>query len=125
MARLEEIVSDTVGITAAKEGAKASEGMFYQDKRLGKILSGFTSGFMQVMQPNFYYDLTSSEKPDLPKSDKPIRRWLADATFATGAIALATVGGQPEIAVAAKVVYNAVSSKINRDRVSKPATSPA
>jgi hypothetical protein len=119
MARLKEIVSDTVGITAAIEGAKTSEGVFR------KIYRAYGMGVIQVMEPNFYYDVTASEDSALPQSDKPIRRFLADATFATGIVLLATVGGQPEIAVAAKVVYNAGSAWLNRDRTSKLSTSQA
>jgi hypothetical protein len=123
MARLKEIVSDTLGITAAKQGVEDAGGMFYENKRLGKILNGSSSGIMQVMEPNYYYDLTSGGEHEHPRR-KTVRELVDAATF-VGAVALATLGGQPEIAIAAKVVYNAVSAGINRNRASRSATAQA
>ena len=121
MANVKEITLDTLGVTGAQDGAKLAEGMFFQDKRAGKLLTAATSGAMQVMQPNIYYDLTTNFEERSGRIQAV--RGALDIVSTIGAIALGTVGGQPEIAVVAKVVYNAVSSKINRDRASKPATS--
>jgi uncharacterized protein (DUF2236 family) len=124
MASLGEIVSDTVGRSAAIQGvADVDAGrIFFQDKRLGRVFAGTLEGAMQVMLPNFFYDVTFREHGNLRRDAVHL---LTDAATTVSAVALATAGGQPEIAVAAKVVYNAASSKINRDRAPKPATSQA
>src|ERR1035437_2744353 len=104
MANVKEIVSDALGVTGAKEGAKLAEGMFYQDKRAEKLLSATTSGVMQVMQPNIYYDITTNFEERSGRMQTV--RGALDIASTLGAITLGTVGGQPEIAVAAKIAYN-------------------
>jgi hypothetical protein len=122
MENLREIASDTLGISGAKQGAKDAEGMFYQYKTLGKILNGSVNGLMQVIEPNLYYGVQSEEAPD--KTARMVIGTYLDTGVTIGTIILA-MSGQLEVALGAKVVYNAVVSKLNRDRVSKHTTSQA
>ena len=113
MARIGEVLKDTFGITGARNGAEQAKGMYWQYEKAGVIFSAALSGIMQVTNPNVYHDVETLDESSTLKN--VTRRTALDLISTGGALALGTIGGQPELAVAAKVVYNAVSSKINRD----------